>query len=184
MEAPDHTGGADLIARAAAGDGTAWDELTEQYTSLLWSVARAMRLSEADSADAVQATWLRLVEKLETIRDPNRIAGWLSTTIRRECLAILRQRTKSVPHDDFDDLPDDGWPGVDDGVLRAERDRALWRAFSQISAQCRSLLRVLMTDPAPSYATVSVALDIPIGGIGPTRQRCLNSLRRIMAVTS
>jgi RNA polymerase sigma factor (sigma-70 family) len=184
MEAPDHTGGAELIARAAAGDGTAWDQLTEQYTSLLWSVARAMRLNEADSADAVQATWLRLVEKLDTIRDPDRIAGWLSTTIRRECLAILRQRTKSVPHDDFDDLPAGEGSAVDADLMRDERDRALWRAFSQISGQCRSLLRVLMSDPAPSYATVAVALDMPIGGIGPTRQRCLNSLRRLMAVAS
>ena len=183
MDAPGH-GGADLIARAAAGDGAAWDELTEQYTTLLWSVARAMRLNEADAADAVQATWLRLVEKLDTIRDPDRIAGWLSTTVRRECLALLRQRTKMVPTEDFDDLPDEIGTTVDQEVLRDERDQALWRAFGRITGQCRELLRVLMADPPPSYASVAEALDMPIGGIGPTRQRCLNSLRRLMAVTS
>lgn len=183
MDSPGH-GGADLLARARAGDGAAWDELTDQYTALLWSVARAMRLDEADAADAVQATWLRLVEKLDTIRDPDRIAGWLSTTVRRECLALLRQRTKVVPTVDFDDLPDVTGAGVDFAVLRDERDKALWRAFAQISAQCRALLRVLMSDPPPTYATVSAALDMPIGGIGPTRQRCLATLRRMMAVAS
>jgi RNA polymerase sigma factor (sigma-70 family) len=145
-------------------------------------VARAMRLSEADAADAVQATWLRLVEKLGTIRDPDRLPGWLATTARRECLALLRQRTKVVPTDEFDDIPDDDTTPVEGRLLREERDVALWRAFEQISAQCRALLRVLMSDPPPSYAVAAVALDMPVGGIGPTRQRCLATLRRLMVV--
>jgi RNA polymerase sigma factor (sigma-70 family) len=174
----------ELLKRAAAGEQSAWDALTDRYTNLLWSVARAMRLSEADAADAVQATWLRLVEKLGTIRDPDRLPGWLATTVRRECLAVLRQRTKVVPTDEFDDIPDEETAPVEGRLLREERDAALWRAFDQISGQCRALLRVLMADPPPSYAVVSVALDMPIGGIGPTRQRCLASLRRLMAMAS
>jgi RNA polymerase sigma factor (sigma-70 family) len=184
MDLPAQTGTAELMARAAAGEQSAWNALTDRYTNLLWSVARAMRLNEADAADAVQATWLRLVEKLDTIRDPDRLPGWLSTTVRRECLAVLRQRTKMVPTDDFDDVPDEDNAALDRGLLREERDAALWQAFEQISAQCRALLRVLMADPAPSYAMVAVALDMPVGGIGPTRQRCLATLRRIMAVAS
>jgi RNA polymerase sigma factor (sigma-70 family) len=180
----DEPGHAELLDRAAAGDQSAWDALTGRYTNLLWSVARAMRLTEADAADAVQATWLRLVEKLGTIRDPERLPGWLATTVRRECLALLRQRTKVVPTEDFDDVPGGDATAVDEGLLLQERDAALWRAFDQISAQCRALLRVLMADPPPSYATVAVALDMPVGGIGPTRQRCLAMLRRIMAVPS
>ena len=180
----DSPGQAELLDRAAAGDQSAWDALTDRYTNLLWSVARAMRLTEADAADAVQATWLRLVEKLGTIRDPDRLPGWLATTIRRECLALLRQRTKVVPTEDFDDLAGADDAAVDQDLLLQERDAALWRAFEQISAQCRALLRVLMADPPPSYATVAVALDMPVGGIGPTRQRCLATLRRLMAVPS
>jgi hypothetical protein len=34
-----------------------------------------------------------------------------------------------------------------------------------------------MADPAPSYAQVAAALDMPIGSIGPTRGRCLQQLR-------
>ncbi len=35
----------------------------------------------------------------------------------------------------------------------------------------------MIADPAPSYAEISEALDMPIGSIGPTRQRCLAALR-------
>jgi hypothetical protein len=39
---------------------------------------------------------------------------------------------------------------------------------------------VLMADPSPSYAEVSAALDIAVGSIGPTRQRCLQCLRDLL----
>ena len=36
---------------------------------------------------------------------------------------------------------------------------------------------MLISDPAPSYADVSAALDMPVGSIGPRRARCLDRLR-------
>jgi len=38
---------------------------------------------------------------------------------------------------------------------------------------------VMIATPAPSYAEVSEALGMPIGSIGPTRARCLASLRTL-----
>ena len=64
-------------------------------------------------------------------------------------------------------------------MLADERDAALWRALDQMPERCRALIRVLMASPPPSYAEVAAALDMPIGSIGPTRQRCLDRLRRI-----
>ena len=77
------------------------------------------------------------------------------------------------------DMPDDAAP-LDAALLLEERDAALWRAFERISDRCQSLLRVLMASPPPSYLEVSAALDMPIGSIGPTRQRCLEHLRRVV----
>jgi RNA polymerase sigma factor (sigma-70 family) len=171
-----------LLAAAAAGDAAAWDELVDRYTGLLWSVARGFRLPTADAADAVQTTWLRLVENLNRIDDPERLPGWLATTVRRECLRTLRRGRREGPTFDEDglpELPEDAEP-LDAGLLAAERDAALWRAFETMSPQCRVLLRILMATPPPSYAEVAAALDMPIGSIGPTRGRCLERLRRIV----
>jgi RNA polymerase sigma factor (sigma-70 family) len=172
----------DLLAAAAAGDQAAWDALVARYTGLLWSVARGFRLSGADAGDAVQTTWLRLVEHLDRIEDPDRLPAWLATTVRRECLRLLRKGRREQPVSDDDGLPDvpDDSPPVDDALLLAERDAALWRAFDRMPDRCRTLLRVLMASPPPSYAEVSAALDLPIGSIGPTRQRCLSRLRALV----
>jgi RNA polymerase sigma factor (sigma-70 family) len=170
-----------LLASAAAGDQAAWDILVERYSSLLWSIARGFRLGSADAADAVQLTWLKLVENLDHINDPDRLAGWLATTVRRECLQIIRRNARTRPVADTG-LPDvaDTAPPVDDRLLRRERDAELWQTFAQLSERCQQLLRVLTAVPAPAYTEVAAALDMPIGSIGPTRQRCLSRLRELV----
>jgi RNA polymerase sigma factor (sigma-70 family) len=170
-----------LLAAAAAGDSSAWNAIVDQYNGLLWSIARGYRMSTADSADAVQTTWLRLVEHLDRIEDPSRLPGWLATTVRRECLRMLRRAKREQPSFDEDGLPDlaDDSEPLDSALLVEERDAALWQALQQMPERCRLLIRVLMASPPPSYAEVSAALDMPIGSIGPTRQRCLDRLRRI-----
>jgi DNA-directed RNA polymerase specialized sigma24 family protein len=65
-------------------------------------------------------------------------------------------------------------------MLLDERDRALWRALASISERCQRLLRVLMASPPPTYREVAAALDMPIGTIGPARQRCLGQLRQVV----
>jgi RNA polymerase sigma factor (sigma-70 family) len=155
----------------------------ERYTSLLWAVARSYRLSAADAADVVQTTWLRLVEHLDQVADPDRLPGWLATTTRRECLRLLRRadrETRSTAA--LLDVPDDA-PELDAGMLSDERDAALWRAFTQLDEFCQRLLRVLTADPAPSYSEVSRALGIKIGSIGPTRARCLTKLRGLVRIS-
>jgi RNA polymerase sigma factor (sigma-70 family) len=171
----------DLVARILAGDQEAWVTLTDRYTGMLWSVARGMRLSQADAADAVQTTWLRLVERIDTLREPQHLGSWLVTTVRRESLATLRRSARMRPglSEGWEDIPAASDP-LDEALMREERDVALWKAFNTLNARCRSLLRLLIADPPPSYTEVSEAFDMPVGSIGPTRQRCLNTLRKIM----
>lgn len=168
-----------LLRRAASGeDPAAWKKLVEQHTNILWSVARSHRLSSADAADAVQTTWLRLLENIDRIEDPDRVVGWLVTTVRRECLRIIKL-TGREPASEVEDLdrPDpDSAPDAD--LLVRERNRALWAALEKMSVRCQELIRaLLLTSPSPSYEMVSASLRIPIGSIGPTRQRCLGRLR-------
>ena len=175
---------AELVSRSRNGDAAAWQSLTDRYTNLLWSVARSLRMNDADAADAVQTTWLRLVENLDDIREPERLGSWLATTVRRECFDIRRRSARLRLGDPEDPV---GWDPLveaadplDYALLRDERDAALWRAYGGLRPACQRLLRVLMADPAPTYAEVSAALDIAVGSIGPTRQRCLKCLRDLL----
>lgn len=170
---------ADLVRAAAGGDEDAWGALVDRYSGLLWSIARGYGFDTADAGDVVQTAWFRLVERLDTLHDPEHVGAWLATTVRRECLRMRRRADRVVLTDDTGRLDrGDARPGPDAALIASERDAALWRALHELEERCTVLLRTLMTDPPPSYEEISAALDIPVGSIGPTRARCLDRLRR------
>jgi RNA polymerase sigma factor (sigma-70 family) len=179
---------AELVHAAAKGDQRAWEGLIGRFGGLVWSVARAHGLSRADAADVSQTAWLRLVEHLHRLRDPERVGTWLAATARHEALRTLRRARRQLPVGDdaaLDAELERSGPPVDSPearTLAAERSDLLWRAFAALPARCQTLLRVLMTDPPPSYQQVAAAMDMPIGSIGPTRGRCLDRLRQLAAL--
>ena len=167
-----------MVRAAVADEPGAWDALVRQFAGLIWATARGLGLDGADAADVSQTTWLRLAEHLDDIREPGRIGGWLATTARNESLRILRVAQRQIPMDPTWDMPE-AVPGgdLDSTLLDRERDQGVRRAFESLPRPCQALLRILMADPAPTYAEISAVLDIPVGSIGPKRSRCLYRLR-------
>ena len=90
----------DLLAAAGEGDARSWAELGQRFTNLLWAIARSHRLNDADAADVVHTTWLRLLENLGRIDQPEALPGWLGTTARREAVNMLRRHAREVPTDE------------------------------------------------------------------------------------
>jgi len=167
-----------LVRRAARGDQRAWDTLVSEFSGMIWALARAHRLHDANAADVAQATWILLLEHLDRIDEPARIGAWLATTARRECLRVIRDGSRSVLYGD--EAPEQAAPDMLPGeaLLISERDSALRESFSRLRDSDQALLRLLMAEPRPPYEEIAAALDMPIGSIGPTRQRALGRLRR------
>jgi RNA polymerase sigma factor (sigma-70 family) len=175
----------ELVRLAGRGDRDAWDALVKRFEGLVWSIARGHRLDSAAAADVSQTAWLRLVENLDRLREPDRVGAWLAATTRNECLRVLRLSGRQVPTDfeaEVDPPPGEVDP-VDAGLLAGERNQELWQAFAGISERCQVLLRMLIADPPPSYDEIGTILDMPVGSIGPTRARCLEHLRRKARIT-
>jgi RNA polymerase sigma factor (sigma-70 family) len=172
-----------LVARARDGDQGAWDQIVERFAPLVWSVCRRYGLSKADADDVGANVWLRLVERLDTIRDPAALPGWLATITRRECVNVLRGKNREASLPDNAPIEADT-PASDEWLLTQERHIALRTAFAELPDHCRELLGLLFTDPPIPYATISRTLNIPVGGIGPNRRRCLEKLRRSAALTA
>lgn len=170
---------AGLVLRAAAGDRLAWEGLVDRFGGVVWAVARGFRLSTSDCGDVSQATWLRLVEHIDRLRDPARVGAWLATTARRECLRCIARRDRWVLSGDgaiLDAVADAG-PAVDDALLAQENAHAVREALGTLPPAWRRLMELLMADPCPSYDEISRRLGMPVGSIGPTRGRCLERMR-------
>lgn len=171
---------AGLVKAAAVGDRSAWNALVDRFSPSVWAIARGHRLGQADAADVCQTTWLRLVEHLDRVEQPERVGAWLATTARREALRVIRLSSRQVPTgEEMDALPDTSPPTPDrDDVASKHTERVLDGLISQLPLRSRLLLRLLLADTPMSYKDISEALDMPIGSIGPTRARALDQLRR------
>ena len=170
-----------LVSRAQAGDKRAWDAIVVRYAPLIWSICRRYRLDRADIDDVGQSVWLRLVDQLTQLREPEALPGWLATTTRRECGRLLtgarRREALGSPLDPAD-IPDEDPRAAEEEILAAERHAALREAFADLPPRCQELVGLLIADPPVPDAEISAKLGIPVGSIGPNRARCLDRLRR------
>ena len=170
-----------LVARATAGDQTAWDEIVERYAPLVWRIGVRYRLSPEDIADVGQKVWMLLVEKIGSLREPAALPGWLAKTTQRECLHILGEVRR---HDHAELPPEDQMPThpdtamIEEEILLAERNAALRAALADLPHNCRELLSMMICDPPCKYEDISATLGMKIGSIGPLRARCLERIRR------
>lgn len=169
---------ADAVRRAAAGDKAAWNAIVESFSKLVWSVVNAHRLGPSDAAEVTQTTWVRLIEHIDRITNPERLGGWLATTARRESLRVLRLRGREALTDsELAGSEPDLFPDPEATVLERDRNRQLWSAFGKLSERCKAILELVVI-VAPPYVEVANALGMPMGSIGPSRARCLQQLRR------
>ena len=167
---------AHLVEGALAGDQAAWDALVVRLERVVWKAVNMMTYDPEVRDDAFSATWLRLAERLDQIREPEKLPGWLTTTACNE-----------VPIDSLDDR---GQPTFDvlvadvdhAGTLVAdERRREVREAFGRLDENCRELLTVLLlADPPVPYDEASARLGRPIGALGPSRRRCLDKMRSLL----
>jgi len=176
---PRHQSSSDLpalVARALERDQRAWRDLVNRLKGVAWKVIYSYDLSEEDRNDAFASTFFRLHERLATVREPEKLPGWVATTARNEANTVSRRRSKLVP---MAELPlrtvDHGDHG--EGLESDELSTALYAAFSSLSPEHQALMRMLSADPPIGYDEISRVLNLPHGSIGPTRARCLQRLR-------
>jgi RNA polymerase sigma factor (sigma-70 family) len=174
---PDELTVTELVALARAGDQRAWQEIMTRYGGLIRAVVRSFRLQDADAADAVQNTWMRAVERLDSVREPERLGGWLRTTARRECLSYATATVRTQPDSLLADTLVDPAPGPEALLLQDEARRTVQSVVEHLEGRRRRLIDALFYDDTDHYSEIARRVEMPVGSIGPTRARTLRDLR-------
>ena len=151
--------------------------LVNRFDRRLRSVARSYRLAPQDVDDAVQETWVKLYEHIDGIRDRAAIAGWLTTTVRRQSLRVLQMHVREHLTDDPELLCGSQDDGPEPQLLESERRLALTRGRLAAGppAAPDDAARVRR---GANYEQIGAKLDMPVGSIGPIRARSLARLQR------
>jgi RNA polymerase sigma factor (sigma-70 family) len=167
---------APVVTSAVAGDEDAWRDLFMRFDPVLRANARGFRLAPADIDDVVQATWARAFAAIHRLAEPEAVGGWLVVTVRRESLRLLQRGTPEILTDAPPEPAEDG-AGPEAIVVATERRDALRAAVRRLPAQQRRLIGAFLATPGSSYDDLSSILGVPVGSIGPTRNRGLDRLR-------
>jgi len=168
---------AHLAQAAACGDEGAWIDLVERLNATLHAVATRYRLG-ADVDDVVQTAWLRALEHVDRINEPGAIAGWLVTTTRREAMRTLQRGVREVVTDDIA-VTVETEPATPEVIaIEGERRVAVHAAVARLPRRQRRLMTSLLASPAPTYRRLAQEADMPLGSIGPTRDRAMARMRQ------
>ncbi|NRN67500.1 RNA polymerase sigma factor RpoE [Kibdelosporangium sp. 4NS15] len=165
---------------ARAGNRVARATLVKDLTPLVWHVARGHGLDRALAEDVVQTVWLALFSHIDSVAEPKALAGWLITTTRREAQRVRGKATDLPLTDEMAEQLPSTQPQPEDEALRADRDTRLWRAFRELPDKCQELLRLTVLSGRSEYRLVAEAMQMKRGSIGPTRGRCLDTLRQLL----
>ena len=170
---------ADVVQRAIDGDPAAWKDLLARFSALVRKITYEYRLSHADSADVSQFVWMTMYERLRTVRNPERLGAWIATVARNECRRLVRHCSREITVAE-PELADRlaTTEEASEPVIAADTSAHIWTTVRDIlNERGYTMILMMMSNPPASYEQVSHHLAIPLGSIGPTRQRCLAQLR-------
>src|SRR3954463_15339014 len=168
---------APLTREAASGCEDAWRDLHGRFDPMLRGIVRGYRLDAADVEDVVQTTWIRAYRNLDRLNDPGAVGAWLAITARREALRTLQRGVRELPSEEPQPVDEAGGDAPEEIASQRERRSALRAAVRRLPGRQRDLLSEMLRRPCASYEEIADALQMPVGSIGPTRERALGRLR-------
>ena len=176
----------ELIAACLAGDAAAWETLVARYQRLVYSIPLKARLSADDAADIFQSVWLKLYEKLGSIRDREKLSSWLITTTTREVWRVSALNRRGQPpqsDDDSEAIEQIAATGLlaDEQRELLEQQQFVRVAVDSLPDRCRGLITMLFYENDDlSYAEIARRLGMPVSSVGPTRARCLEKMKKLL----
>jgi RNA polymerase sigma factor (sigma-70 family) len=90
---------AQLVTAYLAGDRNALASIYDLYAPGLYDTAAAMLSDRHDAADIVQDVFCIAAERLNQLRDPNRLKPWLYAVLRNEVYRRTKKRKRTTPTD-------------------------------------------------------------------------------------
>lgn len=180
----------ELVSRAAAGDGAAFEVLMRRHNQLLFRTARSILKSDAEAEDAVQEAYLRAWRALGSYRADSRLSTWLVRIITNEALGRLRRAgAQVIPLEAAMTSPDPQTQaalteplarGPEQSVLRTQV-RALMEARIDLLPEAYRTVFMLRAVEEVSVEEVARALDIPEATVRSRYFRARGLLREGLA---
>jgi len=97
----------DVVNQAREGNPKAFTRLYSIYFNRVYYTACKILRNESAAEEVAQESFLRLLTKFDTLREPERFESWLFTIVYRQSQYWIRENRTPVPIDSLDTLRED-----------------------------------------------------------------------------
>ena len=167
-----------IVEAMRAGDPGGLAAAYEGYNDRLYDYCASLLHDPEGAADALHDTLLVAGQRIDQLRDPERLRAWLYAIARNECLRQLRLRQRSVALEAAAELSDES-VDLDAGPRREELQALVRDAAAGLSPRDREVLDLALRhqlDPAE----VAAALGVGQGHARALLSRARDQLERAL----
>lgn len=178
----------ELIAKAAAGDTEAFEQLILTYQKPVYNLALRLSGNPDDAFDLSQEAFLRAWRGLGALRSDAAFSTWIYRLTSNVCIDFLRaaKRKKTVSLTFAEDseaqqleIPDPA-PDPEQCAIRADDREKLRRAMDELDVEYRQILTLRVIDGL-SYIAIAQILGVAEGTVKSRLFRARESLRKKLA---
>lgn len=188
----------EIVARAAAGDARAFEQIMRRYNQRLYRLAVSLLGDPAEAEDALQESYVRAFFRLSGFARRSGVGAWLAQIVRNEAIDRLRARSSRASALALEaELPQDGeagflaeeeaeakdgiWWNPEASVARGELREALESAIGALPPAFRAVF-MLREVEGLSIAETAEYLDIPAATVKTRDHRARALLRESLNV--
>ena len=158
---------ADLVRAAQGGDVASLGILLERYRASLHGQALGILGYGRQAEDAVHDTFVVAMRKIDGVREPAAVGGWLHAVLRNVCLMRLRAGQGEVLSSDLYGGVD-GDPSAPTGEAAIEQlamREWVWTALGKLPEILRVTAMLRYFGSYNSYEEIAAILGVPVGTV-------------------
>jgi RNA polymerase sigma-70 factor (ECF subfamily) len=148
---------AELVERVRDDDRDAFNMLVCRYSQQFFRMAQGIVEDESEAEDVLQKAFLKMHDKIDSLRDPSSFSSWAYRIVRNQALMRVRKRNRNQEVG-FGDLG----PGRDD-ERHWESDGPNWRYRADDAAENQELRERLdeaVQELEPKYQSPFVLYEV------------------------
>ncbi len=157
---------AELVRAAKGGDAASLGILLERHRAPLYAQALRILGHGPEAQDAVQEAFIIALRRIDQLREPEAVGGWLRTILRNVCWMWLRTQGEVLlaePAAGLEQWPSE--PSAEEAIDRLALREWVWTAFSELSEDLRVTAMLRYFGSYSSYEEISAILGVPVGTV-------------------
>ncbi|NOX89571.1 MAG: sigma-70 family RNA polymerase sigma factor [Calditrichaeota bacterium] len=178
----------ELVRKAKAGDGKAYDALMQMYRDVVFSIVYRMVHNKQEAEDLTQETFIKAYNSINSFNEEYAFSTWLFKIATNHCIDFFRKRKlvtysmdQPIQYKDEEikqEYPDYE-PTIDTEMVASEKSIIIRQAINKLPEKYRVAI-ILRHHEEKSYEEIAAILDLPLGTVKARIFRAREMLKKLL----